>query len=126
MQENQTKNDNQRFVYFLQHWKLHVMKRALFAGVEFESSYKPPITDGGNKRSLNRSINTLGSITNQANQGLSPSTSSQLDRILNELSRLLTKGCSTDILMFQSVGGFAVLGKLLALGLDGNQTISVK
>lgn len=102
------------------------MKHILFAGVEFESSYKPPMSDGGNKRSLNRSINTIGSITNQANQGLSPSSSSQLDRILNELSRLLTKGCSNDILMFQSVGGFAVLGKLLALGLDGNQAISVK
>lgn len=96
------------------------------SGAEFESAYKPDVTDGSNKRSLNRSINTIGSITNQASQGLSPASSSQLDRILNELTRLLTKGNKNDFMVFQSVGGFAVLGKLLSLGQDANTAISVK
>ncbi|XP_072387610.1 uncharacterized protein ssp3 [Diabrotica undecimpunctata] len=103
-----------------------IRQRMAVKGAEFETKYKPNVTDGTNKRSLNRSINTIGSITNQATQGLSPATTSQLDRILNELTRLLNKGAKNDLMMFQSVGGFAVLGKLLALGQDGNASISVK
>lgn len=103
-----------------------IRQRMAVKGAEYETGYKPNVLDGTNKRSLNRSINTIGSITNQASQGLSPSSSSQLDRILNELTRLLSKGNGNDLLVFQSVGGFAVLGKLLALGQDGNASISVK
>lgn len=103
-----------------------IRQRMAVKGAEYETGYKPNVLDGTNKRSLNRSINTIGSITNQASQGLSPSSSSQLDRILNELTRLLSKGNGNDLLVFQSVGGFAVLGKLLALGQDGNTSISVK
>ncbi|XP_056635853.1 S phase cyclin A-associated protein in the endoplasmic reticulum isoform X1 [Diorhabda sublineata] len=103
-----------------------IRQRMAIKGAEYETKYKPNVTDGTNKRSLNRSINTIGSITNQASLGLSPATTSQLDRILNELTRLLSKGVKNDLLMFQSVGGFAVLGKLLTLGLDGNSSISVK
>ncbi|CAG9857758.1 unnamed protein product [Phyllotreta striolata] len=103
-----------------------IRQRMTVKAAEFETGYKPNVTDGANKRSMNRSINTIGSITNQASQGLSPAVSSQLDRILNELSRLLNKGAKGDLDIFQSVGGFAVLGKLLALGQDGNCSLPVK
>lgn len=103
-----------------------IRQRMAVKGAEYETDYKPTVIDGSNKRSLNRNINTIGSITNQASQGLSPASSSQLDRILNELTRLLSKGNKTDLVIFQSVGGFSVLGKLLSLAQDGNTSISPK
>nr|CAH7744105.1 unnamed protein product [Callosobruchus chinensis] len=103
-----------------------IRQRMVTKGAEYETTYKPNIVDGSNKRSLNRSINTIGSITNQAVQGLSPATNGQLDRILNELNRLLSKGAKNDFVAFQSVGGFSVLGKLLMLAQDGNTSISTK
>nr|CAI5839628.1 unnamed protein product [Callosobruchus analis] len=103
-----------------------IRQRMVTKGAEYETAYKPNIVDGSNKRSLNRSINTIGSITNQAVQGLSPATNGQLDRILNELNRLLSKGAKNDFMAFQSVGGFSVLGKLLMFAQDGNASISTK
>lgn len=103
-----------------------IRQRMTVKGAEFETDFKPTVIDGNNKRSLNRSVNTIGSITNQASQGLSPASSSQLDRILNELTRLLNKGNKQDLAIFQSVGGFAVLGKLLSLAQDKNTLISPK
>lgn len=103
-----------------------IRQRMSAKGAEFESGYKPLIIDCANKRSLNRNVNTIGSITNQAIQGWSPATSSQLDRILNELNRLLSKGGNDDLLAFQIVGGFSGLAKLLSLGQDVHTPISIK
>ena len=104
-----------------------IRQRMVIKGAEYETSYKPHTVDCANKRSLNRSVNTIGSLTNQASQGLSPASSSQLDRILNELTRLLNKGVDNDFIMFQNVGGFTVLGKLLTMGQESNNTsISLK
>lgn len=104
-----------------------IRQRMISKGAEYDTSYKPHIIDCANKRSLNRSINTIGSITNQASQGLSPASSSQLDRILNELTRLLQKGGDNDLTVFQNVGGFSVLGRLLVIGQDSiNSSISLK
>lgn len=103
-----------------------IRQRMTQKGVEFETSYKPTVMECSNKRSLNKNTNLIGNIVNNASQGLSPSTCSQLDRILNELTRLLTKGATDDLITFQSVGGFSVLSKLLALGQDVNCPVSVK
>lgn len=104
-----------------------IRQRMTLKGVEFESSYKPTILDCSNKRSLNKNTTMIGNIINQASQGLSPSACSQLDRILNELTRLLKKGANDDLMTFQNVGGFSVLSKLLALGQqDVNCPVSVK
>lgn len=103
-----------------------IRQRMTSKGVEYETSYKPTIPECSNKRSLNRNTTLIGNIVNQASQGLSPSTCSQLDRILNELTRLLAKGASDDLMTFQSVGGFSVLSKLLALGQDVNCPVSMK
>lgn len=103
-----------------------IRQRMTLKGVEFETSYKPTVPECSNKRSLNRNTALIGNIINQASQGLSPSNCSQLDRILNELTRLLTKGANDDLMTFQSVGGFSVLAKLLALGQDVNCPVSVK
>lgn len=103
-----------------------IRQRMTLKGVEFETSYRPSVPDCSNKRSLNRSTTLIGNIINQASQGLSPSTCSQLDRILNELTRLLAKGGSDDLMTFQTVGGFSVLSKLLALGQDVNCPVSQK
>lgn len=103
-----------------------IRQRMSIKGAEFESEYKPLIIECANKRSLNRNVNTIGSITNQAMQGWSPATSSQLDRILNELNRLFVKGGDVDLLVFQMVGGFAVLAKLLTLGQDLHTPIPTK
>lgn len=90
--------------------------------------------DGQNKRILNRNVNTLSGITEQASQGLSPSTLSQLDRNLNELCRMLNKSSSSssgsdeedDLRQFRYANGFAVLGKLLLIGQSEHNQISVK
>lgn len=103
-----------------------IRQRMTLKGVEYETSYKPMVLECSNKRSLNRSTTWLGNIINQASQGLSPSTCSQLDRILNELTRLLAKGGHDDLMTFQTVGGFSVLSKLLSLGQDVNCPVSVK
>lgn len=110
-----------------------IRQRMTLKGAEYETSYKPHVIECANKRTLNRNINTIGSITNQAcsQAGLSPASSSQLDRILNELVRLLAKSGNNnnnnDLLMFRNVGGFAVLGRMLGMGQDNVcSTISVK
>lgn len=95
-------------------------------GAEYEVSYKPSNADSANKRSINRNVNTISSITNQATQGWSASTGTQLDRILNEMSRLFVKGNKDDIAAFQIAGGFAILGKLLTLAQDSNCPASIK
>lgn len=103
-----------------------IRQRMSVKGAEFETAYKKKDIDCANKRNYNRNINTICSITNQAPQGWSSSTSSQLDRILNELCRLLSKGGNDDLLVFQNVNGFGVLGKLFQLSQDQNSPIAVK
>lgn len=95
-------------------------------GAEFESTYKPRLAECGNRRSLNRGVSMVGNIASQTTQSWSPTTSSQLDRVLNELTRLLSKGNDEDMLAFQAVGGFGGLAKLFALGNNKNSPISTK
>lgn len=82
--------------------------------------------DCQNKRILNRNVNTISGISEQASQGLSPATLSQLDRNLNELCRMLSKNSEDDLRQFQLANGFAVLGKLLMIGQTEHNQISVK
>ncbi|GLV40641.1 short spindle 3 [Carabus blaptoides fortunei] len=104
-----------------------IRQRMASKGAEYEVTYKPHVVDSIHKRSLNRNVHTIGSITNQAVQGWSTAASSQLDRILNELSRLFTKGNNEeDVRAFQAVGGFSVMGKLLTLGQDTACQVSHK
>ncbi|XP_022904464.1 S phase cyclin A-associated protein in the endoplasmic reticulum isoform X2 [Onthophagus taurus] len=102
-----------------------IRQRMALKGAEFETAYKKKDIDCANKKNYNRNINTISSITNQAPQGWSAATSSQLDRILNELSRLLTKGGNDDLLVFQNVNGFGVLGKLFQLSQDAHSPIAI-
>ncbi|KAF5305769.1 hypothetical protein FQR65_LT07665 [Abscondita terminalis] len=101
-------------------------QRMLVKGAEYESQYKPLLIECANKRSLNKNVHSITNITNQAIQGWSPATSSQLDRILNELNRLLSKGSKDDLLAFQVVGGFSGLAKLLNLSQDEHSPIPTK
>lgn len=103
-----------------------IRQRMSVKGAEYEVSYKPANIDSTNKRSINRNVNTIGSITNQAMQGWSTSTSTQLDRILNEMSRLFVKGHKEDFTAFQVAGGFSILGKLLTLAQDASCPASIK
>lgn len=103
-----------------------IRQRMASKGAEFESAQKKQMIDCSNKRSLNRNINTISNITNQVNQGWSSSTSSQLDRILNELTRLLSKGENDDLVAFQESNGFTALGKLLTIAQDEHSPISQK
>lgn len=103
-----------------------IRQRMSAKGAEYEVSYKPVTADSSNKRSINRNVNTIGSITNQAIQGWSTSSGTQLDRILNEMSRLFVKGNRDDIAAFQIAGGFSILGKLLTLAQDAACPASVK
>ncbi|KAK4884396.1 hypothetical protein RN001_000667 [Aquatica leii] len=101
-------------------------QRMLVKGAEYESQYKPLLIECANKRSLNKNVHSITNITNQAIQGWSPTTSSQLDRILNELNRLLSKGGKDDLLAFQVVGGFSGLAKLLNMSHDEHSPIPTK
>lgn len=103
-----------------------IRQRMSTKGAEYEVNYKPVIIECSNKRTINRNVNTIGSITNQALQGWSASTSTQLDRILNEMSRLFVKGIKEDMMSFQVAGGFSMLGKLLTLAQDSTCPASVK
>lgn len=103
-----------------------IRQRMTVKGAEYESAFKKPTIECANKRSFNKNINVISSLTNQATQGWSASTCAQLDRILNELSRLLIKGGNDDLLAFQEANGFAVLGKLLSLAQDVHSPISTK
>lgn len=103
-----------------------IRQRMSVKGAEYESAFKKHTVDSTNKRSFNRNVNTICSITNQASQGWSVATCSQLDRILNELSRLLAKGACGDLVAFQNANGFSVLGKLLILAQGEHSPISIK
>lgn len=103
-----------------------IRQRMSVKGAEFETAYKKRDIDCANKRNYNRNISTICTITNQAPQGWSSSTTSQLDRILNELCRFLSKGGNEDLLVFQNVNGFGVLGKLFQLSQDQNSPIAIK
>ncbi|KAB0803877.1 hypothetical protein PPYR_00847 [Photinus pyralis] len=101
-------------------------QRMLAKGAEYESQYKPLIIESANKHSLNRNVHTISSITSQAVQGWSPNTTSLLNRILNELNRLLVKGPKEDFIAFQNVGGFSGLAKLFSLSQDAHSPIPTK
>lgn len=103
-----------------------IRQRMSIKGAEYETGFKKQIIDCPNQRMLNRNVNTISSITNQASQGLSPSTCSQLDRILNELCRLLSKQSEDDLRTFQNVNGFTVLAKLLNLAQGEHNQLSSK
>lgn len=103
-----------------------IRQRMTMKGAEFESTNTFENVDCTNKRSLLRNISTLGSLLNQGSQGLSPANVAQLDRILNEINRMLTKGHPNDFLVFQSGEGFGALVKLLSLGQDSNTILSTK
>ena len=103
-----------------------IRQRMTMKGAEYEASYKKQVIECPNRRNYNRNMNTISSITNQGSQSWSTATFCQLDKILNELSRLLVKGGNDDLLAFQSVNGFAVLGKLFQLGQDTGMSIPTK
>lgn len=103
-----------------------IRQRMSAKGAEFEVNFKPSNIEYSNKRSLNRNVNTIGTIANQALQGWSGAMSSQLDRILNEMNRMFVKGVKDDFVAFQAVGGFSILGKLLMVGLDPNCPVNPK
>lgn len=103
-----------------------IRHRMSLKATEFEIGYKPVKVDSANIRTLNRNVNKIGNIVNQAPQNFSPAISSQLDRILNELNRMLLKGSKEDLLAFQSADGFGVLSKMFQLGQTLHCGISVK
>ncbi|XP_044747454.1 S phase cyclin A-associated protein in the endoplasmic reticulum isoform X2 [Coccinella septempunctata] len=103
-----------------------IRQRMTLKGAEFESTFTFENVDCANKRSLLRNITALGSIINQASQGLSPANVANLIRILHEINRMVTKGTQSDFLVFQSGDGFGVLAKLLTLGQDTNTSLSSK
>lgn len=103
-----------------------IRQRMTLKGAEYESTHTFENVDCANKRSLLRNITTLCSIIGQASQGLSPANVAQLDRILNEINRMVTKGNQNDYLVFQCGGGFGALAKLLTMGQDTNTTIPSK
>lgn len=107
-----------------------IRQRMSIKSAEYELAYKKQtIIDCPNKRILTRNVNTIGTITNQATNGWSSATSGQLDRLLNELCRLLSKVNSNseeDLRAFQSVNGFGVLGKLVQLAQSEHSPIGCK
>ncbi|KAF5297125.1 hypothetical protein FQA39_LY02705 [Lamprigera yunnana] len=101
-------------------------QRMVVKGAQYESQYKPLLIECPNKRSLNKNVHSIANIMNQSIQGWSPATSSQLDRYLNELNRLLSKGGKDDLLAFQVFGGFIALAKLFNISQDEHSPIPTK
>ncbi|XP_017785932.1 PREDICTED: S phase cyclin A-associated protein in the endoplasmic reticulum isoform X2 [Nicrophorus vespilloides] len=93
-----------------------IRQRMAMKAAEYETGLKKPSMDSPNKRNITKNVNTLSTVINQPPQSWSTSTCSQLDRTLNELNRLLIKGTQQDVMVFQNVNGFVVLGKLLSFG----------